>query len=83
MIIFGQGAIRYRPYAYLELKARHFVGKGSSCSENITEEEAKVLEQTNLAREEADKVDSFSLKEFKASLMEVAVASDSKGHAAG
>jgi acyl-CoA dehydrogenase len=37
----------------------------------ITEEEAKVLDAANIAREEAIKVDSFSLEEFRVALMEV------------
>jgi len=38
----------------------------------ITEQEAKVLEEANSARNEAIKVDSFDLKDYKTGLMEVA-----------
>jgi hypothetical protein len=37
----------------------------------ITSEEAKLLERANMLREEAVKVDSFSLDEFKPNLLDV------------
>lgn len=47
----------------------------------ITEAEAKVLDEANLARDEAIKVDDFNLAEFRTALMDVHVGRAGKGTA--